>query len=168
MGLDTFAPTSSDDIFLNPEDTQAFLDGDIQPAGGVFSGGNDRSFRGKITDLAILSRSRRAVSASQDTKIKIWNLNSGTLLYELSGHTGWIEALAVREEESWMLSGGEDGIRFWDLKNQKKMYHDHSATISCLALSHGDQHAISGSRDGSISTWMIQPVETGIQIDQHA
>jgi len=67
MGLDTFASTSSDDNFLNSEDTQATLDADIRLAGGVFSGGNDSSFRGKITDLAILSRSRRAVSASQDT-----------------------------------------------------------------------------------------------------
>ncbi|MGW8227137.1 MAG: hypothetical protein ACWGOY_15455 [Anaerolineales bacterium] len=130
----------------------------IQLADGTFSGCNDGSSRGKITDLAILPHSRRAVSASQDTKIKIWDLNSGTLLYELSDHTGWIEALAVSEKESWMLSGGEDGIRLWDLKNQKTICHDSLSNICCLALSFGDQHAISGSRDGSISTWMVLPV----------
>ena len=125
----------------------------------MFSGGNDGSSRGKIKGLAFLSRSRRAVSASQDPVINIWDLNSGTLLQELSGHTGWVEALAVSEKESWMLSSGEDCVRLWDLQNQKNMYHDHSSSISCLALSHGDQHAISGSRDGSLSIWNIQPAD---------
>lgn len=48
MGLDTYASNSPDELSLSPEDTQAFLDANIYLAGGVFSGGNDGSFRGKI------------------------------------------------------------------------------------------------------------------------
>lgn len=64
MGLDTFASRSPDDIELNPEDTQAFQDADIQLAGGIFSGGNDGSFRGKI--YQILIREITGVSLLQD------------------------------------------------------------------------------------------------------
>ena len=53
MGLDTFASRSPDDIELSPEDIQAFQDGDIQLAGGIFSGGNDGSFRGKVYQILI-------------------------------------------------------------------------------------------------------------------
>jgi hypothetical protein len=48
VGLDTFASNAPDRLSLSPEDTQAFLDADIRLAGGVFSSGNDGSFRGKI------------------------------------------------------------------------------------------------------------------------
>ena len=64
MGLDTFASRSPDDIELNPEDTQAFLDADIQLAGGIFSGGNDGSFRGKI--YQVLIREITDISLLQD------------------------------------------------------------------------------------------------------
>lgn len=53
MGLETFASRSPDDIELSPEDSQAFLDPDIHLAGGIFSRGNDGSFRGKIYQVII-------------------------------------------------------------------------------------------------------------------
>ena len=64
MGLDTFASRSLDDIELSPEDIQAFLDAGIQLAGGVFSRGNDGSFRGKI--YQVLIREITGVSLLQD------------------------------------------------------------------------------------------------------
>lgn len=64
MGLDTFASPSPDDIELSPEDSQAFRDADIHLAGGIFSGGNDGSFRGKI--YQILIREITGVSLLQD------------------------------------------------------------------------------------------------------
>ena len=108
MELDTFTPTSPDDIFLNPEDTQAFLDANIYLAGGVFSGGN---------------------------------------------------ALAVSKSEKRMLSAGEDGLRIWDLEHNSNLDSAVSEDISCLALSADDKLAISGSRDGSLSIWNIQPAD---------
>jgi hypothetical protein len=55
MGLDTFASRSADDIELQDDDLQAFVDADISLCGGIFSGGgNDGSFRGKVYAELIL------------------------------------------------------------------------------------------------------------------
>jgi len=110
----------------------------------------------KITDLAILSRSGKLISVSQEMQIRTWDLDTGKPLQEMSGHTGWINALAVSEEENWMLTGGEDGIRIWDLGTYQNVYSDASMDIACLALSPDEQLAISGGRDGSLSIWSLQ------------
>ena len=109
----------------------------------------------KITDLALLPHSRRVISVSQGKLIKIWDLRSGQQLQVLSGHTGWINALAVSEQENWMLSGGEDGLRIWDLESNQNVHSENSVDISCLTLSPNEQSAISGGRDGHLSLWTI-------------
>ena len=58
-----------------------------------------------------------------------------------------------------MLSGGEDGLRIWDLESRQNVNSDGSTHISCLALSADEKLAISGSRDGSLSIWNIQPAD---------
>ncbi|MFN2215164.1 MAG: WD40 repeat domain-containing protein [Anaerolineales bacterium] len=124
--------------------------------------------RGKITNLAFLPRTQRVVSSSWETGIKIWDLNSGTLLFELTDHTVCMETPAVSGMENWLITGGENGIYIWDLEKQKNIYHNPSANISCLALRHDHQHIISGSRDGSLSTWMFQPLEEDAESEQQS
>lgn len=53
MGLDTYASHSSDDVELTDEDSQAFVDAEIQLCGGMFSG-EGGSFRGKVYASLIL------------------------------------------------------------------------------------------------------------------
>ena len=53
MGLDTYASRSPDDVELTDEDSQAFVDADIQLCGGMFSG-EGGSFRGKVYATLIL------------------------------------------------------------------------------------------------------------------
>jgi len=48
MGLDTFASNSSEDLRLTDEQEQAFAEAEIQLCGGMFSGGDGSSFRGKV------------------------------------------------------------------------------------------------------------------------
>jgi WD40 repeat protein len=117
----------------------------------------------RISDLAILPRSRQLVSAAHGPLVKVWDLDSGEHLQEMSAGKGWVNTLAVSKHEEWMLSAGDDGLRIMDLKDYQCVHSDDSVDISCLALSADGQMAISGSRDGSLSTWSIQPSvqETG-------
>jgi WD40 repeat protein len=50
-----------------------------------------------------------------DAQIGIWNPNSGVLLRSLTGHTGWIVALSVAPDATWLTSISDDGtIRAWE------------------------------------------------------
>jgi hypothetical protein len=53
MGLDNFASRLAEEIWLTPEDLQAFSDAEIDLCGGLFSG-HPGSFRGEMYDLLLL------------------------------------------------------------------------------------------------------------------
>ncbi len=48
--------------------------------------------------------------------IKIWNLESGTLIVSLTGHTSEIWKLAISSDNKFIISGDGLGIiKIWDL-----------------------------------------------------
>ncbi len=50
MGLDSFASCTPEDVTLTDEDRAAFAAAQIELCGGMFSGDEGRSFRGKVYD----------------------------------------------------------------------------------------------------------------------
>ena len=57
--------------------------------------------------MAVSGDGRRAVSASDDKTLKVWDVESGRELRTLQGHSGRVSGVAV--------SGGRaaGGLRFW-------------------------------------------------------
>lgn len=50
------------------------------------------------------------------------DLETGTFMWALRGHTDYIHCLALRERSPEVLSGGEDGaVRLWDLRTAKEV-----------------------------------------------
>jgi WD40 repeat protein len=54
------------------------------------------------------------VSGSDDSTIKIWNPNDGTLKRTLNGHTGWVRSLTTLPNGD-LVSGSDDcRIKIWN------------------------------------------------------
>src|SRR5206468_1160384 len=86
----------------------------LSPAGGPLR----RTFTGHsqyVSAVAVTPDGRCAISASGDTTLKVWNLQSGTLLYTLSGHHDSIEAIAVTPDGRRVISASQDNtLKVWD------------------------------------------------------
>jgi WD40 repeat protein len=52
----------------------------------------------------------RAVSASDDQTLKVWDLGSGRELLSLQAHEGAVNAVACSQDSKILLSAGEDRI----------------------------------------------------------
>ncbi len=70
----------------------------------------------EINDCAISADGRRAISASADRTLRVWDLESGHQLATLTGHTEEITACAMSPDGSRAVSAAADRtLRIWDL-----------------------------------------------------
>ena len=56
-------------------------------------------------------------SGGSDNLVRIWSLVSGSVLYQLAGHTGSVVALAYDSQAAMLVTGSYDTtMRIWDLR----------------------------------------------------
>ena len=127
----------------------------------------------KVRAIAIAPNARRFVSSSGDG-IKVWNLETGELLYSLpSSAPVW--SIAIAPDESRFISGASDGtLAAWDLKTGQPLYSNHDdAAVWSVAISPDGRSFVSGDSNRAIRQWDLatgQPLRTftGHQSDVRA
>jgi len=66
--------------------------------------------------VAVISNSRRIVSASHDRTVRVWDAATGKELIRFEGHTEGPLCVAVTPDGRSALSGAKDGtLRLWPL-----------------------------------------------------
>jgi WD40 repeat protein len=119
-----------------------------------------REFKGHgddVSAVAFCGDGKRAVSASFDWTLRLWDLQTGREIGEpLEGHERPVRGLAVSPRGDWMVSGSYDQtVRLWNLKGKKKApppMHSHSGKVTCVAID-GKGTVASGSTDKTVQLW---------------
>ena len=77
---------------------------------------------------------------------------------EFSGHSGWVTALAVAQDDKRFISSGNDGtIRLWDInRKDSTIVLKHHANVTTIALSPDGRTLAAGSKDGAIRLSSLQ------------
>lgn len=99
------------------------------------------------------------VSASDDGKVGMWNINNKSETTLLNGHSSWVRTVILSENGEYAISGGWDrDIIKWDLKHGEivKKLPGHNASVEALALVNDDGLLISGSDDETIRFWDVK------------
>lgn len=111
-----------------------------------------------IGTIAMHPQGKWLASGSFDKTIKLWNMQTGTLLETLTAHEGTVSSLVFTPDGSRLVSGSIDHtIRIWRLQPAIQEYvltqfADAVMSLS-LALSPDGQAIISGSDDHTIKLW---------------
>ncbi|KAL9255736.1 Small ribosomal subunit protein RACK1-like protein [Drosera capensis] len=97
------------------------------------------------------------VSASWDKTVKIWNLTNCKLRNTLSGHTGYVNTVAVSPDGSLCASGGKDGvILLWDLAEGKKLYSLDAGTIIHALCFSPNRYWLCAATEHGIKIWDLE------------
>lgn len=98
--------------------------------------------------------------------IKLWDSESGALIGELSGHSGWISSLEFSLDGTTLVSTSADQTaRIWDVQTLavKSVLRGHRDEVYSLSLSPDGTQMVTGSKDGLVHIWSTLSEEAGLQ-----
>jgi WD40 repeat protein len=101
----------------------------------------------------------RALSGSQDKTVRVWDVERGSSLATLRGHTHSVWSVAWSPDSSRAISGSWDRtIRIWDVKSRDCLatLEGHAAEILSVACSPDGTRVLSGSKDTTLRIWDLQ------------
>ena len=109
-----------------------------------------------VAAVAVTPDGQRAVSASADKTLKVWDLGSGRELRTLKGHNDAVLKVAVTPDGQRAVSGSEDKtLKVWDLGSGRELrtLKGHEEAVLEVAVTPDGQCAVSASADKTLKVW---------------
>ena len=83
--------------------------------------------------MAVTPDGKRAVSASADNTLKVWDLETGRALRTLEGHSAWVHGVAVTPDGKRAVSASADStLKVWDLETGRELRTLEGHSCCCL------------------------------------
>lgn len=143
------------------------------PMTGLMAGSSETR-TGTVVDSSVAG-AQKMLTASRDTTVKLWDLETGFCDNTFSDHNDWVRCLAVRQSNGaiWASSGNDQTIYVYESATKRKIAemrgHDHVVeTIAFITeeplkipgrpnkhLEDARDYLASGSRDRTVRLWKI-------------
>ena len=125
---------------------------------------------GSLTKRLLTPKGRWLISGLSSGELILQSTTNGSAPLSLKGHTDRISALAVSEDEKWLVSGSVDRTaRLWDLEtmSQKHLFTNHRMGIGDVSFAVHTDRVATGSWDDSVHLWNSGDLSELVRLDGH-
>ena len=160
-----------------------FLMSDVNESNEVFLKLDIKTHTEKVNDILITKDKKYFITASDDKKIKVWNLETGKVERKIlgqinNGREGKILSIALSLDNKYLAVGGMfTGIPMSEEKYNIRIYDFNSGTIINLLKGQNDsvfaldfsedgKYLVSASADASIGIWDVTNIKKAKLIDK--
>ena len=107
--------------------------------------------------MAVTAEGNRAVSASGDRTLKVWDLETGRALRTLEGHSAYVSGVAVTADGRRAVSAsGDKTLKVWDLETGLPFATFHcDANALCCSLA-GNRKIVAGDGGGHLHFLQVE------------
>lgn len=126
--------------------------------------------RGSVFGVALYPDHRRAVSASADQSLMVWDLATGAEVRRLIGHTEAVHAVQVSPDGRRLLSAAADGMLIlWDAESGApiRCWQGHSGAVRAVCFHPNGKWALSGGADKRLILWDLESGDEIARFDGH-
>lgn len=114
---------------------------------------------GPVYSVAFVPRSRLLLSASEDSTVKAWNIDSMENVAVFKGHQYPLWDVSVSKEGMYFATGSHDtSLRLWSLSRSfpLRIYSGHTADVDRVEFHPNCNYIASASSDCSMRLWSVQ------------
>ncbi|RDK41662.1 WD40 repeat-like protein [Aspergillus phoenicis ATCC 13157] len=110
-----------------------------------------------VRSVTFSPNGRWLASGADDRTIKLWDTTTGTLQYNLVGHSKPVLSVAFSPNGQWLASSSDDKtVKLWDLVTDSyRTLEGHEGPVSSVAISADGQLLASSSADDTVRVWNL-------------
>ncbi len=126
--------------------------------------------KGQIKSLDSDPEGKYMASGSADGSIRIWDIFSTNLIYELKGHKGDVNSVKFSPDGSMLASGGADGaIMLWNVERGSQIIsvNGHKGWVRDIDFSSDGNVLASCGDDKLINIWQLPDLKKTITLSGH-
>ena len=92
------------------------------------------------------------LTGSDDTRARVWDVATGEIKFELSGHTASVTSVAISPDGLRILTGSQDhSAKLWDVAAGREIltFRHHRDEVTSVNFSPDGSEVLTSSRDGT-------------------